>query len=293
MIPHVPSFAPFAGTGHHWAQVGHDSHGHEDRYTSVTVSRGRGRRGRGARSLHVHTHLVHGRGESENGTADVANNALDENRHSHGAQIAQELALQVIGQDIIASGGEVDILDFGFESGEFYGSRVLQPHVNSVVGTGVNASAIEAFGAYAASGGLTPEKMRAIAMPYMGHLSSLEDMQFDVIIITQPIDQRPDISNVIPALAAQVLKPGGALYVAVLDMSWPPRIRGQGEAYESPRVEALFEEAGLEAFELTIVDSYGMTPFEPGQLYIARGFKNIRDDFSVIDSDAASTVAST
>jgi hypothetical protein len=167
---------------------------------------------------------------------------------------------------------------------------VLQPHVKSVIGAAISGEGVEAFTSYTTAAGLDPEKMRAINLPYMGHLSSLEDKQFDLIIISQPIDQRPDIASVIPALTTQFLKPGGALYVAVLDMSWPPHgYKGDEDNFQHPRLNDLFGQARLEAFMLEAVGSYGMTPFEPGVLYVAKGYKRTGDDYSVVDDVSAAS----
>lgn len=206
------------------------------------------------------------------------------------------MALQVIESEEIEA-SETEVLDFGFEAGDFQVSCSLQPHVKSVIGAAINPTAVEAFTEYARKAGLSEDQMHAIALPHMSDLAPLKGKQFDVIVVSQPLDQRPDIVSTIPMLASQFLKPGGALYVAALDMNWlppPPPFLGhhhrypgkEGHDFDDSAIKKLFEEAGLEAYELRVVDTYGSNPLEPGKLYVATGYKAVGDDFSIVDTSS-------
>jgi hypothetical protein len=116
----------------------------------------------------------------------------------------------------------------------------------------------------------------------MGHIASLEShTELDVAVISQPLNQRPDIEQVLPALVAQCVRAGGTVYAAVLDPF------GESE-YRNDRLRKLFEEAGLEAFELIPIETYGDAAGESGRLYVARGLKVAVDDWHTVDGDTTS-----
>lgn len=227
----------------------------------------------------------------------------------HAYKIAQELALEVIEQAQL-NPETTTVLDFGFDTtGEsitrrvpvtssnlptllgFLASRVLQPHVKSLVGLAIDNSAVDAYNNHATTSNITAEQMRAIRLPFMGHLSSLEGQLFDIILCGQPIEQRPDIADVVPALA-QFLKPGGTLFVVTLDLAirhWSAE--EEATSQHSEHIQEIFRLAGLEAFTINAVDSYGFSPAEPGVLFVAKAIKpeesSVTETASTIDGDEA------
>lgn len=219
-----------------------------------------------------------------------------EDEPSHAQKIAQELALEVIERaklDPLTT----DVLDFGFDTNGFFASRILQPHVRALVGAAIDARAVDEYDQYASQSNLAPEQMRAMRVSHMGDLGALGGRLFDVILVAQPIEQRPDIAAAIPALA-QALRPGGMLFIVSLDISASGRAGafgfgagagagfgfgfGFGGPAEDPndhlhpdreRIQALLSDAGLVTADLARVDSYGFAPNEPGRLFVARGVK--------------------
>jgi len=302
------------GHGHGWWGGHHSSPGHRGGWHPRQGRRPRGSGSEGEPSVVVSTW------RTDNTVMTRVVREGNQSRMSYTAKIAQELALQVIQSEEI-NPSETEVLDFGFESGgkptdalslfirqsltsstEFNASIVLQPHVKSVVGAAVSASAVGAYNDHATRAHVSPDAMQAIALPFMGHLSSLKGKLFDVIVVSQPIDQRPDIAIVLPALAAQFLKPGGSLFVTVLDMNKSPVVSAadgnpespaEEDAYEDQRVEAIFHDAALEGFELIANDAYGAGHNEPGRLFFAVGYKPVPEDFDLVDDDMSTTASST
>ena len=191
----------------------------------------------------------------------------------------------------------------------FYASRVLQPHVKSLVGVAIDGKAVDAYDQYANQSNLAPEKMHAVGVPYMAHLTSLEGKLFDIILVSrpcsfypqnfhantirqcaQPIEQRPDVASVIPMLT-QLLKAGGILFLVSLDMSSRTgSARGDDEEElanpEHERIRELFTESNLVTTDIDHIDSYGYAANEPGMLFVAKGVKPpVGEDASTIDGD--------
>ncbi|EJD46177.1 hypothetical protein AURDEDRAFT_136992 [Auricularia subglabra TFB-10046 SS5] len=311
--PHPPPFPPpppqmgfeFPGQGFppgpHPGPHGHPHphphpHPHGGPHRGGPHGLGRGGLGRGGAGWRHHPR-PHPYGFRPFGDLQRGRNAPgDDNEPSHAEKIAQELALEIIERaklDPLTT----DVLDFGFDTNGFFASRILQPHVRALVGAAIDARAVDAYDTYANQSNLGPEQMRAVRVPHMGDLGALGGRLFDVILVAQPIEQRPDVAAAIPALA-QALRPGGMLFIVSLDMSASARAgpfgfgfgfgpgfglgAGFGGPAEEPndhlhpdreRIQALLSDAGLVTADLARVDSYGFASNEPGRLFVARGVK--------------------
>lgn len=153
---------------------------------------------------------------------------------------------------------------------------MLQPHVKSLAGVGVDADAVDAYNMHANHANLGPETMGAVRVAHMGDLAPLAGHRFDVIMCAQPIEQRPDIANVVSQLA-NALVPGGLLFLVSLDLS-----SRAGAKYryndgrvddEHERIRGLFAAAGLVTADVVQVRTYGFAQNEPGKLFVANAVK--------------------
>lgn len=197
----------------------------------------------------------------------------------HTQKVAQELALEIMEQTELDA-GTTTVLDFAFDATAFFASRVLHPHVKSLLGVAIDDGAVQAYNSYSPDA-----QMHAVRVPFMGHLSSLDGRLFDIVLCAQPIEQRPDVADVIPALT-QFVKPGGSIFLVTIDLTVRSLESEEpyGSNYET-RILELFRQAGLESSSIASVDSYGFSPAEPGVMYVARAVKPQDGDTSTIDED--------
>ncbi|KAH7105082.1 hypothetical protein BKA62DRAFT_767338 [Auriculariales sp. MPI-PUGE-AT-0066] len=190
---------------------------------------------------------------------------------SHPQKVAHELVVHITNQ----VSNPVTALDVGIDTHEFYASRMMQPRTGSIVGLATDPRVATAYNTHASTEQLAKERMHAVFVPNMFDLSQLNGHAFDIVMCAQPIEQRPDISNAIPKLA-ELLKPGGRIYFASLDLSLRAVQRGEtsdSPMYRNERVEDICNEAGLTDCQTTRIDTYGYLPTEPGVLYVIEATK--------------------
>lgn len=69
---------------------------------------------------------------------------------------------------------------------------MLQPHVKSLVGVGVDADAVNAYNMHANHANLGPETMGAVRVAHMGDLAALAGHSLDIIMVSERPLQSPD-----------------------------------------------------------------------------------------------------
>lgn len=63
-------------------------------------------------------------------------------------------------------------------------SQALCPHVKSIVGVDISQGSVEQYNAQVSNQGLAPEEMRAVCMELKGVPGELDDVKFDLIVVS-------------------------------------------------------------------------------------------------------------